>query len=141
MDPRAETQRALEEIRRMVKSSDLSQRKVEDRAGFSRGYLSQLLAKNLDLKLWHLLAILDVLGASPTDFFLRLYPQSTCPSLERFRSESAPVDAETEEILRRLYDLGPESLRELRERVAGCESAIDELRTKGAEVREDRGEG
>ena len=64
----------LEELRLMIRRSELSQRQVEEAAGFSRGYLSQLLAQNLDLKVWHLLAILDIFGEAPGDFFRRVRP-------------------------------------------------------------------
>jgi len=131
MDWKAEATPALEEIRKMVKDSGLSQRQVEERAGFSKGYLSQLLARNLDLKLWHVLAILDVFGRSPAEFFSNVYPCSRNPALRQFRSRSQPLTDEMDEVLAHLYKFGVESLEDLRKRLARCEQAISQLETLG----------
>ena len=64
----------VKELREMIERSDLSQRRVEKKAGFSKGYLSRLLAQNFDLKVWHLLAVLDSVDSHPGEFFQRLYP-------------------------------------------------------------------
>ena len=126
-----ETAPALEEIRRLVQASEISQRKVEQRAGFSRGYLSQLLARNLDLKMWHVLAILDALGHNPGEFFSRLYPGTRFPALERFQRTSKPLSEEMDETLGRLYKFGVESLNELRDRLSRCERAVSKLEAMG----------
>ncbi|MCP4658838.1 MAG: helix-turn-helix transcriptional regulator [bacterium] len=131
MDWKAEATQALEEIRKMVKDSELSQRMVEDRAGFSRGYLSQLLARNLDLKLWHVLAILDVLDRNPGEFFSTVYPGSRHPALEQFKSRSQPLPPEVDDVLARLYKFGVESLDDLRKRLARCEQAVSQIEAKG----------
>lgn len=122
---------ALEEIRRLVRKSELSQRKVEERVGFSKGYLSQLLARNLDLKLWHVLAILDALGLDLGEFFHRVYPATRFPALERFQRTSKPLSPELEEALSKLYKYGVESLDELRSRVGRCEQAVAKLEEMG----------
>ena len=129
MDWKLETQPALEEIRRMIKASGLSQRKVEQRAGFSRGYLSQILSRNLDLKVFHVLAVLDVLGCGPGEFFARAYPakKKRRRALDEFRGASETVTDEVDEVLGRLYAHGVESLDELRGRVARCEQSIARL--------------
>lgn len=131
MDWKAEAAHALEEIRRMIKNSDLSQRMVEDRAGFSRGYLSQLLARNLDLKLCHVLAILDVFDRNPGEFFSAVYPSSRHPALEQFKNRSQPLSPEMDDVLARLYKFGVESLDDLRNRLARCEQAVSQLEAKG----------
>lgn len=130
-DWKAETGRVLEEIRRLIRESDLSQRKVEERAGFSKGYLSQLLARNLDLKVWHVLAILDVLGRAPGELFEAVFPRTRLAALEQFRRSSQPLGHETDEVLSRLYRYGVESLDELRGRLERCEEAIDDLERRG----------
>ena len=124
-----QTRPALEEIRRLVQASGLSQREVEERAGFSKGYLSQLLARNLDLKVWHVLAVLDALKHSPGEFFAQVYPTSRFPALERFRETSRPLSQEMDEVLGRLYQYGVESLNELRGRLTQCERKIEDLGT------------
>lgn len=131
MEKVQEVSPVLEELRRLIKRSDLSQRKIEERAGFSKGYLSQLLAENLDLKVWHVLAILEVLETSPGDFFLELYPSSRYPALEEFQRLSRPISEGTDRVLEGLYSFGVESLRDLRGRLERCEDAIGQLRRKG----------
>ncbi len=128
---KSETTPALEEIRRLVQASGLSQREVEERAGFSKGYLSQLLARNLDLKVWHVLAILDALKHSPGEFFGQVYPASRLPALERFQETSRPLSQEMDEVLGRLYQYGVESLNELRGRLTRCERAVTKLEDLG----------
>ena len=122
-----EAVRALIELRRCIAQSDLSQRKIEDHAGFSRGYLSQLLARNLELKLWHVVAILDALEVPPGEFFRRVFPRSPRHALRGFQSSSQPLSEETDDLLARLYGHGVESLEDLRSRLARCERAVEEL--------------
>ncbi len=120
-------------MRRRLRAAGVSQREVEERAGFSKGYLSQLLAGKVDLKLWHVLAVLDAVGGDPRDFFSRAFPggRRRFPALERFRRTSRPLSAETDELLGKLYGSGVESLNELRDRVSRCERAVSELEDKG----------
>ena len=134
-----ESVRALIELRRRITQSDLSQRKIEDHAGFSRGYLSQLLARNLDLKLWHVLAILDALEIPPGEFFRRVYPRSPRHAIGDFQSRSRPLSEETDDLLGRLYGHGVESLNELRERLGRCEQAVEEIAGRLAPERGSRG--
>lgn len=122
---------ALEEIRRLVRSSRLSQRQVEARAGFSKGYLSQLFARNLDLKVWHVLAVLDVLEVNPGEFFFKVYPATRYRALESFRRSSQPLSPDMDEVLGRLYKHGVESLNEIRDRLNRCERAVSTLEEKG----------
>lgn len=122
----------LQELRRMIKRSEYSQRQVEEMAGFSKGYLSQLLARNLDLKVWHVLAILDVFKMSPSDFFERLYPgASRAAALESFTDRSEPLADDLDKAITNLYRAGSESLSRLRERLERCEQAVAELEEKG----------
>lgn len=122
----------LSELRRMIKRSEYSQREVEDLAGFSKGYLSQLLARNLDLKVWHVLAILDVFKVGPSEFFERLYPGAgRAAALEGFTERSEPLVDDLDKALSTLYRVGAESLGQLRERLERCERAVAELEEKG----------
>lgn len=123
-----EVDRVLEHLRRRIKRSDLSQRRIEELCGFSKGYLSQLLARNLDLKVWHVLAMLDVLDVTPPDFFLELYPSRQYPALEEFRRMARPLSDDTDRLLEGLYQFGVDSLRDLRGRLERCEQAIGQLR-------------
>lgn len=127
MDPQEEAHRILEEIRRLIRKSGLSQRKVEQLAGFSKGYLSQLLARNLELKYWHVIAILEVLEIYPARFFTLVYPPVRHSALERFRDSSQPTSEELATELSRLYGSGIQSMRQLRQRMESCEKAISQL--------------
>ena len=132
MNPKDEAQRVLERIRLSIRQAGFSQRKVEELAGFSRGYLSQLLARNLDLKYWHLVAILDVLELSPAHFFGGLYPDAgPISALHGFRDTSEPLSSEIDHDLNRVYGEGSGAVHELRERLERCERAISELEAKG----------
>ena len=132
MNPKDEAQRVLERIRLSIRQAGLSQRKVEERAGFSRGYLSQLLARNLDLKYWHLVAILNVLELSPGRFFSELYPEPhPTAALKAFRGASGRLSGELDRDLDRVYGRRPGAVQELRERLERCERAISELEAKG----------
>lgn len=116
----------------MIKRSEFSQRQVEEMAGFSKGYLSQLLARNLDLKVWHILAILDVFKVGPSQFFERLYPAAgRAAALESFTERSEPLADDLDKALSTLYRVGVDSLGQLRERLERCEKAVAELESKG----------
>jgi len=122
----------LQELRRMIKRSEFSQRQVEELAGFSKGYLSQLLARNLDLKVWHVLAILDVFQIGPSEFFERLYPGAgRAAALESFADRSEPLADDLDKALSNLYRIGVDSIADLRERLERCERAVAELESKG----------
>ena len=112
----------------MIRRSDLSQRQVERKAGFSKGYLSQLLAQNLDLKVWHLLAILDVFAIPPAVFFERVFPTEETPlSLRRLARESEPVDGDTQSELEDLYQVDLEVLARLRRQLERHERDAGEI--------------
>ena len=113
----------------MIERSQLSQRRVEEKVGFSRGYLSQLLAENLDLKVWHVLAVLEVFDLHPGEFFLKLYPVRRRPAGRP--PAAAPSGEEIDEVLERLYSLGAESLSRLRLRLVRCEQAVADLEGTG----------
>ncbi|MEM8962170.1 MAG: hypothetical protein AAGD38_11875 [Acidobacteriota bacterium] len=127
MDPQNETARALELLRQLIRTSPYTQRQVEERAGFSRGYLSQLLHANLDLKYRHILLVLDVLDMEPRAFFARLFPDPEADVLQRFRERSAWRSDTVAADLETLYDAGLESVRQLRKRIETCERVLDRL--------------
>ncbi|MDA8017193.1 MAG: helix-turn-helix domain-containing protein [Thermoanaerobaculia bacterium] len=135
-DRRTEIVPVLEAIRTMIRRSDLSQRMVEKQAGFSKGYLSQLLAHNLDLKVWHILAILDVFDVQPADFFEDVFPRPKRmtlggQALEEFIHGAEPLPEDIETSINQLYRLGVDSLTELRMRLGRCEKAVDQLEARG----------
>lgn len=130
-----EVQPLLEEIRRLVRFSDLSQRQVEKRAGFSKGYLSQLLGQNLDLKVRHVLAILNALELEPGEFFARVFRKPASggipPSLAGFGEQSEPLTEEMDRWVGRIYRDKSETLDQLRRRLDRCEAAVSQLEERG----------
>lgn len=124
--------RVLERLRLLIYFSELTQREIEERVGFSRGHLSQLLGGTSDLKLWHLLAILRVMELEPGDFFGDLFSPHRSPALKtlddvRRRSKGKPLSFE----LARLYAVGIESIADFSDRLARCEEALGELAERG----------
>lgn len=131
-DRKHEVAPIVEEIRTMIRRSELSQRRVEELAGFSKGYLSQLLAQNLDLKMWHVLTILGVFDMSPAEFFEGVFPRARSGgALESFVDGSQPLAGDIEMSIHQLYRLGVESLTEMRMRLQRCEKAINQLEARG----------
>ena len=130
-----EVQPLLGEIRRLVRLSDLSQRQVEKLAGFSKGYLSQLLGQNLDLKVRHVLAILNALDEDPGEFFSRVYRRPAAggvpPALADFGSRSEPLTEDMDRWVGRIYREKSEILEQLRRRLDRCEAAVDQLERRG----------
>jgi transcriptional regulator with XRE-family HTH domain len=130
MDWKLETEPALQEIRRMLKEAGLSQAALERRLGYSKGYISQLFGQNLDLKVSHVLAILDALECPPGDFFARAYPgkKKRRSALDEFQHNSDPLAEEIDYLLAQLYKKSRiESLNDLQERLVRCEEGIARL--------------
>ena len=133
---KAETRPLLDEIRRLVRFSDISQRDVEKGAGFSKGYLSQLLGQNLDLKMWHILAILKVLDVDSGHYFQRVFgppPETSSKprSLEKFERLSQPISEDLDRQLGELYRDRADTLDSLRHRLGKCEDALSQLADQG----------
>ncbi len=141
MKAEQETQRVLAALRGRIKGSPYSQRQIEISVGFSRGYLSQLLAASVELKFRHLIAILNGLGEAPKNFFAELYPPGRLASLEQFKANSKPLPESMDRLLGSLYELGLDSLADLRQRVESCESNIERLKKRRIAGDRDSGGG
>jgi transcriptional regulator with XRE-family HTH domain len=77
-----EIQRLLYVLRVAMRILDVSNREVEKRLGLSYGYLSRLFSGSIELKVEHILQILEVLGLTPAEFFQLAYPRRTSPPSE-----------------------------------------------------------
>ena len=125
----------LQELRRLIRHSELSQREVEKAAGFSKGYLSQVLGQNLDLKMRHVLKILDVLQVPPGRFFLEVFEPrlgaQAPPSVRAFAAAAPPLEAELQHRLSRLYGHRDDVVDHLGRRLLRCEQALDQLAQQG----------
>jgi transcriptional regulator with XRE-family HTH domain len=93
-----------DELRRLVRASDKTQRAIEAENRFSHGYLSQVFSGNMSLTLRHVFGILFSLDESPAAFFARVFPE----------------DRDDEE-----------DLSEIRERMSRYDSALRQLQEKG----------
>ena len=130
MDTKNETRRLLKRLRWMVQLSEATQHEIEVRAGFSRGYLSQMLNGHVEIKIWHLLTILDTIGVCPADLFFQLFPRRRSrvfEVLEAFRRSSQSFDRPLVTELARLYGFGIESLEDLEDRLDRCEDVLTML--------------
>lgn len=128
------TSRVLEQLKVRVYLAKLSQRQIEERLGFSRGYLSQVLGGFVDIKLWQVLAILYVIGIEPGDFFAELFPRHRSPitdTLEDYERHAVQDENKLNVELARLYGFGIESMADFRDRLERCEEALDELEEQG----------
>jgi transcriptional regulator with XRE-family HTH domain len=113
----------LKGLRLRIQHSQLKHYQIDQRAGFSRGYLSQLLSGAIDLKYKHLMAILHALKIEPSEFFGELFPRRGQTALASLgdvanRSEGSPSHE-----IARLFGSGIETVLDLVERVARCEAA------------------
>lgn len=61
-------------LRNAIRISGVTNRKIERRLGMSQGSLSRLLAGGIELKVKHILDIVEILGLPPGDFFRIAYP-------------------------------------------------------------------
>ncbi|MEM1206471.1 MAG: helix-turn-helix domain-containing protein [Acidobacteriota bacterium] len=86
--------RAREELRKRVRVSELSQRRIETRSGWKRGYLSQVLQGKITLTLEHVLAILAALDVAPVRFFAEVFdPDGGHGANDEIRQKFAEYDA------------------------------------------------
>ena len=121
-------------LRQHIAHSPLSQRKIEERVGFARGYLSQVLTGRIDLKIAHLLRVLDTLALPPGRFFAQLHPRPDRQALDalraRARRHEQPAPMKRDRV-RDIEALGVESPTDLRRRLERCEQVIAQLETLG----------
>lgn len=94
-------EKAVDELRhalyRLVRQSDLTQRAIEERNGFTRGYLSQVLKGHVTLTARHVLGILFALDVDPGAFFAELYDPDEMP-ISEIRQRLARYDAALQEL-------------------------------------------
>ena len=117
------THEVLDRLRLLVHYSPETPRDLERRAGFSRGYLSQILGGQLPLRVEHLLALIVALGLEPAEFFGGLFTDSSF----RLRRHGQPprrrdaTQALSLELAKR-YGVGLESLDDLLRRLEEYEA-------------------
>ncbi len=72
-----ELDRYLSLLRNKIRESGFIQMEIQERLGWGRSYISQLLTKQKALRLEQVLLILKVIGVEPREFFLELYVPGT----------------------------------------------------------------
>jgi transcriptional regulator with XRE-family HTH domain len=80
-DPRdlLEGQRLLQVLRTAMTVLGMNRKQVQNRAGFSAGYLSRLFRGAYEVRLEQLLAIARAIGLEPAELFHLAYPQRPEP--------------------------------------------------------------
>lgn len=127
-------QSVLDRLRWRIQCSPLTQRALERNLGFSKGYLSQVLRGHVDLKLNHLLSLLEALEVDPGSFFSEFgeEPPATGRAAELPPPTSGAARPERDiGGLVRLYGMGMQSLDDFERRLVRCERALDEARSQG----------
>ncbi|HWN43100.1 MAG TPA: helix-turn-helix transcriptional regulator [Thermoanaerobaculia bacterium] len=69
-----EVQRLLEVLATVVRVAGRSRQSLERQIGLSSGYLSKILGGTVELRVQHILMIVEAVGLSPGDFFRLAYP-------------------------------------------------------------------
>lgn len=134
-------ERDAERIRRnlvhLVEDSDLGHRTIERRAELNHGYLTQILHARVELKLWHVLAVLRGLAITPERFFAAAYPRhrgAPGPGVAASSDEDPfpilgdrDLDLETARERVALLVIGIAEVESLRLRAARCEEALRDV--------------
>jgi hypothetical protein len=80
-------------LRSAIRLSEFSNRDLERKLGFSGGYLSRLFGGQIDIKLSHILTVLDIIGLYPSEFFQMAFP---------------PVEGEASPLMKKILDMAPQ---------------------------------
>lgn len=116
-----DAQRLAELLRLKIITSGHSQREVERRLDWGKGYISQLLRGSFDLKVKHVYSILEVIGIAPRAFFAELYqlaPASVSTATAFPGGATWPLPGDLETLRPHLEGLIREILEAERERQA-----------------------
>ncbi len=111
----------LQELRRRIRATGLRYADIEERAGFSRKYLSQLLNGYVDIKIYQLLKILMAIEVEFSEFFTavaRGYRRRVKPASEQ----------QVEQVVERLIPQLPEYIAKI---IAGLEEESDPSASNG----------
>lgn len=95
-------ERCRETLRRAVRDRGVSQRQIEERNGFTRGYLSQVLHGHITLTVRHFLGIALALGEDPG----RLLDRALGGERDRWPAEVRQRLERYDDVIRQLEDRG-----------------------------------
>ena len=90
LDTKAATREKVEHARklleRIMRAQGHTRLEIDRRMGSFRGYVSQVFTGKLELRLEHIVSILDAMGIEPLDFFELAFPRATSSPDERRRT-------------------------------------------------------
>ncbi len=97
----------LMQLRNIVHARGYTQLEVQERLGWGRSYLSQLLTKQKSLRFEQLILVLAVIGVDPGDFFGELYhwPERSAEEAEATRRVLEPTPEGADREIDRLLGL------------------------------------
>jgi transcriptional regulator with XRE-family HTH domain len=81
-------------LRSAIRLSEYSNRDIERKLGFSGGYLSRLFGGQIDIKMSHILNVLEIIGLYPSEFFQMAFP---------------PQEGEPSPLMRKILDMTPQA--------------------------------
>lgn len=114
----------LQALRDFVSDSDRKLSEIERRAGYGPGYLQQVLAGAIELKVAHLEEVLAALEVPPSRFWPRLLPW-TAPGRARPATLAQGLRVNADVVT--VYAGGIAEVLELRRRLGNCERRLGAL--------------
>jgi transcriptional regulator with XRE-family HTH domain len=77
-----EIRRCAKMLESVVRMDGMSARQLEDKLGYGAGTVNRLFSGKIELKLRHILLILEVIGIAPSQFFREVFPDDDRPRSE-----------------------------------------------------------
>jgi transcriptional regulator with XRE-family HTH domain len=74
--------RCAKMLESVVRMDGLSARQLEEKLGYGAGTVNRLFSGKIELKLRHILLILEVIGIPPSQFFREVFPEDERPRSE-----------------------------------------------------------
>jgi transcriptional regulator with XRE-family HTH domain len=74
--------RCAKMLESVVRMDGLSARQLEEKLGYGAGTVNRLFSGKIELKLRHILLILEVIGIPPSQFFREVFPEDGRPRSE-----------------------------------------------------------
>ena len=74
--------RCAKMLESVVRMDGLSARQLEEKLGYGAGTVNRLFSGKIELKLRHILLILEVIGIPPSQFFHEVFPEDDRPRSE-----------------------------------------------------------
>lgn len=82
MNAAAGVRHFVESLRLALRLLEVTNRRIENRMGWSHGYLSRLFNGTIEPRLSHVFEILEILEVEPAEFFALAFPPQSGPPTE-----------------------------------------------------------